>query len=206
MKVQNIRLHCNHVNKINCYLLKSGRLHSLKTETIMPTLEFNAIDKVSAALKPVAIKLTKDTEQANDLMQETLIKAFVNREKFKEGTNLQAWLYTIMKNIFITNYQRIARRKTLLDQTDNQHILNSSDKTIENKAYSNFAMEEINAAIDKVKNIYRIPFKLYFKGFKYQEIAEALDIPIGTVKNRIHMARQMLKGSLKQYAYLEAKT
>lgn len=167
------------------------------------TLEFNTIDKVSANLKPVAIKLTKDIEQANDLMQETLIKAFVNREKFKEGTNLQAWLYTIMKNIFITNYQRIARRKTLLDQTDNQHILNTSDKTIENKAYSNFAMEEINTAIDKVKKIYRVPFKLYFKGFKYQEIAEALDIPIGTVKNRIHMARQMLKGSLKQYGYLD---
>ncbi len=192
-------------------MLKDGTLAELlrlftqqKIRTIMQnTLEFNTIDKVSANLKPVAIKLTKDIEQANDLMQETLIKAFVNREKFKEGTNLQAWLYTIMKNIFITNYQRIARRKTLLDQTDNQHILNTSDKTIENKAYSNFAMEEINTAIDKVKKIYRVPFKLYFKGFKYQEIAETLDIPIGTVKNRIHMARQMLKGSLKQYGYLD---
>lgn len=167
------------------------------------TLEFNTIDKVSAALKPVAIKLTKDVEQANDLMQETLIKAFVNRDKFKEGTNLQAWLYTIMKNIFITNYQRLARRKTLLDQTNNQMLLNSSGQTVENKAYSNFAIEEINGAIDKIKKIYRIPFKLYFKGFKYQEIADALDIPIGTVKNRIHMARQMLKGTLQQYAYLE---
>lgn len=167
------------------------------------TLEFHTINKVSVALKPVAIKLTKDIEQANDLMQETLIKAFVNREKFKEGTNLQAWLYTIMKNIFITNYQRLARRKTLLDQTDNQHLLNTAGQTVDNKAYSNFATAEINDAIESIKTIYRVPFQLYFKGFKYQEIAEALEIPIGTVKNRIHMARQMLKGKLKQYAYLE---
>jgi RNA polymerase sigma factor (sigma-70 family) len=73
----------------------------------MTTLEFSySLQKLSGSLKPFALKLTRDTDDANDLLQDTMVKAFTNRDKFTEGTNLKAWLYTIMKNTFITNYQK----------------------------------------------------------------------------------------------------
>ncbi|GAA4821416.1 RNA polymerase sigma factor [Algivirga pacifica] len=172
----------------------------------MTALEFTyALDQVSPTLRPFALKLTKDHEDANDLVQETMLKAFTNREKFSEGTNLKAWLYTIMKNTFITNYQRLVRRNTFIDTTDNYHFLNSSsDHVTYNNAYTDFAMEDIYAAIDKLQEVYREPFMLHYKGFKYHEIAERLKVPIGTVKNRIHIARKELKSLLKVYAPAEA--
>ncbi len=166
----------------------------------MQSLEFSSIDQVSKSLKPFALKLTKDVEQANDLLQETMLKAFTNKDKFAKGTNLKAWLYTIMKNTFITNYQRLARRNTFIDSTNNLHYINSVDNTVDNNAYANFTLQDINKAINKLDKAYSTPFIMHFKGFKYHEIADNLEIPIGTVKNRIHIARKELKESLKQYA------
>jgi len=166
----------------------------------MTTLEFKSIDEVSKSLKPFALKLTKDVEDANDLLQETMLKAFTNRDKFTEGTNLKAWLYTIMKNTFITNYQRLVRRNTFIDTTDNLHYINSTENITENMAYSSFAMTDIHRAIDSLDTAYKAPFMMHYKGFKYHEIAEKLQIPIGTVKNRIHIARKELKSKLPQYA------
>jgi len=154
---------------------------------------------MTKALKPFAIKLTKDHDDANDLLQETLMKAYNNREKFAEGTNLKAWLYTIMKNTFITNYQRMVRRGTFIDTTDNLHFINSASTQIENRAAGNFALRDINNSIEKLEDVYKIPFMMYFRGFKYHEIAERLEIPIGTVKNRIHIARKQLKEKLRTY-------
>lgn len=166
----------------------------------MTTLDFDhSLSQMTKALKPFAIKLTKDTDDANDLLQETLMKAFKNKEKFTEGTNLKAWLYTIMKNTFITNYQRMVRRGTFIDTTDNLHFINSSSSQIENRAAGNFALRDINLSIDKLDEVYRVPFMMYFRGFKYHEIAERLEIPIGTVKNRIHIARKVLKEKLRTY-------
>ena len=97
----------------------------------MTALEFSkTLNKMSRSLKPFALKLTRDLEAANDLLQETVMKAYVNREKFTEGTNLKAWLYTIMKNTFITNYQRSVRRNTFIDTTENLHYINSSVKLL----------------------------------------------------------------------------
>jgi RNA polymerase sigma factor (sigma-70 family) len=167
----------------------------------MTVLEYNhEISQMTKSLKPFALKLTKDSEDANDLLQETLMKAFKNREKFSEGTNLKAWLYTIMKNTFITNYQKMVRRGTFIDTTDNLHFINSSDSKIENRAYGDFALNDINQAIDLLDDVYKTPFMMYFRGFKYQEIAERLEIPIGTVKNRIHIARKLLKEKLTTYS------
>ncbi len=168
----------------------------------MTALEFSfTINKAAKSLKPFALRLTKDSEDANDLLQETLLKAYINREKFSEGTNLKAWLYTIMKNTFITNYQRIVRRNTFIDTTSNLHFINSSSTTTQNLAYSTFALEDINQALSALEDVYRTPFVMYFRGFKYHEIAEKLQIPIGTVKNRIHIARKDLKEKLKTYAH-----
>ncbi|MFN4084335.1 MAG: RNA polymerase sigma factor [Spirosomataceae bacterium] len=167
----------------------------------MTAIEFNyAIYSTSKALKPFALRLTKDSEDANDLLQDTLVKAFLNREKYADGTNLKAWLYTIMKNTFITNYQRMVRKNTFIDTTDNLHYINSSDSLVENNAYSSFAMEDITQAIDTLEDTYKVPFMMHFKGFKYHEIAQKLNIPIGTVKNRIHIARKELKDLLSVYA------
>jgi len=168
----------------------------------MTAVEFDSkIEGLAGFLKPFALKLTRDNEEANDLMQETLLKAISNREKFNEGTNLKAWLYTIMKNTFITQYHRMVRRNTFIDTTDNLHYLNSMGHTTDNDASGTFAMEDINEALDNLKSEYRDPFLMYFRGFKYHEIAEQLDIPIGTVKNRIHIARKSLKDELGMYEY-----
>ncbi|MFC2126110.1 RNA polymerase sigma factor [Bacteroidota bacterium] len=167
----------------------------------MTALEFTySLKTISKSLKPFALKLTKDDEDAKDLLQETILKAFSNMEKFKDGTNLKAWLFTIMKNTFITNYQRMVRRNTFIDTTENLHYINSSDNIAENLAYNSFAMKDIKKAMEKLDEAYKVPFLMHFRGFKYHEIAEKLDIPIGTVKNRIHIARKDLKTRLKIYA------
>jgi RNA polymerase sigma-70 factor (ECF subfamily) len=167
----------------------------------MTALEFGYnISKSTKGLKSIAMRLTRDREEANDLIQETVLKAYTNREKFTEGTNLKAWLYTIMKNTFITNYQRMVRRNTFIDTSDNLHYIHSNNNITENLAYSNFAMRDIKKAIDGLDDVYKTPFVMHFRGFKYYEIAEKLDIPIGTVKNRIHSSRQELKKQLKKYA------
>ena len=167
----------------------------------MTALEFSySVDELSPSLKSIALKLTRDMEDANDLMQETIFKAFTNRDKFSDGTNLKAWMFTIMKNTFITNYQRMVRRNTFIDTSDNLHYINSSNNSIENGAYSDFTREDINKALDKLDDTYKTPFLMHFRGFKYFEIADRLNIPLGTVKNRIHIARKELKELLKMYS------
>jgi RNA polymerase sigma factor (sigma-70 family) len=163
----------------------------------MTVLEFNYnVDQSRDGLKPFAYKLTRDTEDANDLLQETMLKALTNRDKFLEGTNLKAWLYTIMRNTFISNYQKTVRRNTFTDNTENQHHLNSSANSIENLAYTHLGMGDIKKALKRVEPECRQPFLLYFRGYKYHEIAEKLEVPLGTVKNRIHLARKLLKNLL----------
>ena len=168
----------------------------------MTAIEFTYnISKVSKSLKPFAMRLTKDNDDANDLLQDTLLKAFTNREKYADGTNLKAWLYTIMKNTFITNYQRMVRKNTFIDESENLHYINSLENSTDNEAPSNFVMNDINRAVDSLEESFRTPFMMHYRGFKYHEIAERLRIPIGTVKNRIHIARKELKDKLYVYEH-----
>lgn len=169
----------------------------------MTSIEFSySLNQLSGVLKPFALKLTRDLDDANDLLQDTMVKAFTNQDKFAEGTNLKAWLYTIMKNTFITNYQKMVRRATFVDTTENLHFINSSASLIENSAFGDFAVDDIYRAIDKLDDIFSTPFLLYYRGFKYHEIADRLSIPIGTVKNRIHIARKHLKEGLMVYMHV----
>jgi RNA polymerase sigma-70 factor (ECF subfamily) len=166
----------------------------------MTQQEFNSnITTIAKALKPFAMRLTKDLDDAKDLLQDTLIKAFTHRDKFSDGTNLKAWMYTIMKNTFITNYQKLVKRNTFVDTTENLHYINSTRYVATNTATTNFAMEDINKALNILHEDYRMPFVMYYRGFKYYEIADKLEIPIGTVKNRIHIARKELKDMLSMY-------
>ncbi|MGV3588169.1 MAG: RNA polymerase sigma factor [Adhaeribacter sp.] len=167
----------------------------------MTAIEFtNQVQTLSYSLRPVALNLTRDLDDAKDLIQETLMKALLNKEKFKAGTNLKAWLYTIMRNSFINNYNKITKRSTTLDNTDQITFLNTVDRFVaQNSATGSFAMNDINKAIEYLSEEYRTPFMMYYTGFKYLEIADKLQIPIGTVKNRIHIARKELKEMLRVY-------
>lgn len=150
-------------------------------------------------LKPFAINLTKNNESANDLYQETLYKALANHEKYNAGTNIKAWLYTIMRNIFINDYRRNAKRKTVLDSTPEDYLINLSQVAVSNSAESTLREKEILKAIDDLPETFKVPFKLYFEGYKYQEIAEYLNEPLGTIKSRIHFARKLLKEQISRY-------
>lgn len=166
----------------------------------MATTEFNdlLIDNADF-LKPFAVNLTKDNETANDLYQETLYKALANHEKYNAGTNIKAWLFTIMRNIFINNYRRKAKQKTIFDNTANDYLINLKQVSVNNSAEISLRMKEINGEIQLLPEIFKTPFLLYFDGYKYQEIAEALGEPLGTVKSRIHFARKLLKERISRY-------
>ncbi|HEX4875413.1 MAG TPA: RNA polymerase sigma factor [Chitinophagaceae bacterium] len=166
----------------------------------MSTTEFNQMLVSNADfLKPFAINLTRDTEAANDLFQETLYKALANQEKYHVGTNIKAWLFTIMRNIFINNYRRKAKQKTIFDSTPNDFLLNQKQATVANAAEGSIRLKEIQAAIEQLPEIFKTPFLLYFDGYKYNEIADALHEPLGTIKSRIHFARKLLKEQLSRY-------
>jgi RNA polymerase sigma-70 factor (ECF subfamily) len=166
----------------------------------MSASEFNQILLSNAEyLRPFAITLTRDSETAKDLMQETLYRAMANHEKYNAGTNLKAWLYTIMRNIFINNYRRIARQKTIFDNGSNEYLINQSSYTTVNEAELNLSMKDIQAAIYHLPQIFRNPFMLYFEGYKYHEIADILSEPLGTIKSRIHFARKLLKQQLERF-------
>ncbi|MDH3710985.1 MAG: RNA polymerase sigma factor [Cyclobacteriaceae bacterium] len=168
----------------------------------MEALEFGStLNNLTISLRPIALQLTRDYEDTNDLLQETLLKAFRNRHRFNEGTNLKAWVYTIMKNTFLSNYQKKIRRKTYVDTTDNQYFINTVAAGFSREsADTSVNMEEIQSAINNLSPQYRIPFEMHFTGYKYEEIAQQLEIPLGTVKNRIFIARQELKEKLKNFA------
>ncbi len=171
---------------------------------LMSKVEFNkSLNTLTPSLKSFALNLTKDSEDAKDLYQETAFRAITNREKFKAGTNLKAWLFTIMKNIFINNYRKKSKVSTIIDSTNNMYYLNSSDTAINNGAGTNLMMDELGGMINSLDDSIRVPFEMHYTGFKYQEIADQLELPLGTVKSRIFFARKELKSQIqRQYGNL----
>jgi RNA polymerase sigma factor (sigma-70 family) len=119
---------------------------------------------------------------------------------YKEGTNLKGWLYTIMRNTFINNYRSVSKRQAIVTTSEDLNSVQLSISASKNLAENKFIQKDINAAMSALSPEYYIPFIKYFEGFKYHEIAEELNIPIGTVKTRIHIARKMLKANLKMYS------
>ncbi len=166
-------------------------------QAIVTECNSQIIVELTTTMKPYAVMLTKDVTDAEDLVQETIYRALGNKEKFSDGTNLKAWLFTIMKNIFINNYRRTIKRNTILNETTTSYYLNNSSETAKNAGESNLGMENIQAAIDNLSDDFRVPFLMHYDGFKYQEIAEDLALPIGTVKSRIFLARRELQRFLQ---------
>ncbi|WP_153800837.1 RNA polymerase sigma factor [Foetidibacter luteolus] len=166
----------------------------------MQTFEFNQmLEKNAEFLKPFAITLTRDMEAAKDLFQETLYKALANREKYNMGTNIKAWLYTIMRNIFINNYRRRNKQNTIFDSSSTEFLLNHNQAVTTNTAISNINTREIQKAVHNLPEIFRTPFILYFEGYKYNEISGMLREPLGTIKSRIHFARKLLKTEIERF-------
>ncbi|MSQ79903.1 MAG: RNA polymerase sigma factor [Flavobacteriaceae bacterium] len=166
----------------------------------MTNMEFTtAVTKEKTPLRQYAYKLTKNSDDANDLLQDTMLKAITNREKFVAQTNLKGWLYTIMKNSFINNYRRMVKQNTFIDQTDNTYYLDSMSVAEGNQAESKFMMRDMEHAIDTLPDDLKNTFMMNFTGYKYHEIADLMKIPIGTVKTRIFVARRMLRGKLSVY-------
>lgn len=166
----------------------------------MTKIEFNTlVMRQASSLKMYALHFTHDADDANDLVQDTMLKAITYYNKFKEGTNLKGWLYTIMKNTFINNYRRFVKISSFVTKSDDISSANLVFSSTKNQGESKFIMDDIKNAMGKLPPEYYIPFTMYFEGHKYHEIADHLTIPIGTVKTRIHVARKLLKKGLKPY-------
>lgn len=148
-------------------------------------------------LHQFAVSLTRDTVDASDLVQETLYKAIVYKEKFQEGTNIKAWLYTIMRNIFINNYRKLQKFRGISVDVPQDFFLVKQQKYDTNAGVTRSNLKEIKYAIDELPESLRIAFELYYLGYKYQEIADTLNEPLGTIKSRIFFARKILVAKLK---------
>ena len=146
-----------------------------------------------------AYKLTTDREEANDLLQETSLKALDNEDKYMPDTNFKGWMYTIMRNIFINNYRKTVRDQTFVDQTDNLFHLIFSHESGFDSTEGAYDLKEIHRVVNALPKDYRVPFAMYVSGFKYREIAEKLGLPLGTVKSRIFFTRQRLQNELKEF-------
>ena len=163
----------------------------------MTPMEFNTkLNTLTTLLHSFAYNLTKNVEDAKDLYQETAYRALFNRDKFQPDTNFKAWMFTIMKNIFINNYRKRMKANTIMDATNNLYFINSASAEI-NQGETNIFLQELNYMIDNLDESLRIPFIMHYEGFKYQEIAEELDLPLGTIKSRIFFARKELKKLIK---------
>lgn len=157
------------------------------------------------SLRHFALKFTGNEEEAKDLLQETMLKAISYREKFRKGTNLKAWMYTIMKNTFINNYRKAMRANTIIDTTEESYFINQTKVSKEHNPESMYNYNEIKEVVNNLDDTYRIPFTMYFEGFRYKEISEKLGVPIGTVKSRIFLARRKLMLSLPQHQFDESE-
>ena len=155
--------------------------------------------EMQSDLQRFAFKLTADKEEANDLLQDTSLKALENMDKYTPDTNFKAWLYTIMRNIFINNYRRVVREQTFVDYTDNLYNIDSTQLTKDSITENDYDRKELYRAVNSLPDSFRVPFSMFVSGFKYREIADKLSLPLGTVKSRIFLTRHSLQEELKDF-------
>ncbi|MBM3452815.1 MAG: sigma-70 family RNA polymerase sigma factor [Bacteroidetes bacterium] len=168
----------------------------------MSTVEFNdALVGLEDNLHSFALGFTRNKEDAQDLTQETLLKAITYRNYYTPQTNFKAWVFTIMRNIFINQYRRKVKSGTIFDNSKDLFLISNSVSHNETPVEM-IATKNINRQITSLGDEYKVPFELHFQGFKYKEIADRLGIPIGTVKSRIFIARKKLMDLLPEYSYI----
>ena len=147
-----------------------------------------------------ALSLTADPTKAEDLMQDTTLKVLVNKAKYRKDTNFKGWVFTVMRNLFINDYHRTTRTRNIFDTNVDLTYVGTVDEAERIPSPDQeMTLKEINSAIDSLTDEYKLPFSMYVSGYKYKEIAETLDLPIGTVKSRIFFARKRLQANLKDF-------
>ena len=160
-----------------------------------------------SALYNFALRMTGDPDDADDLVQETFLKAFRFFDKFEKGTNCKAWLFRILKNSYINDYRKQSKEPNKVDYEDIENFyenIKSSDvksNHLEEDVFNNLLDDNISAAISSLPEDFRTVIILSdIEGFTYEEIADFVDCPIGTVRSRLHRARKMLYARLLKYA------
>ncbi|MDR0431383.1 MAG: sigma-70 family RNA polymerase sigma factor [Tannerellaceae bacterium] len=166
----------------------------------MTTLQFQQkLMSLQDNMMNFALMLTANREDAKDLLQDTTLKVLGNQDKFVDNVNFKGWVLTVMRNIFINDYHKTVRTQTVIDQdvdVYNVDVLNDSGFDSPDGSYQ---IKEITNAINSLGEDLRIPFSMYLSGYKYNEIADKLGMPLGTVKSRIFFARQELQKQLKDF-------
>ena len=162
------------------------------------TFKSSVID-IQGNLFSFALKLTLNEEEAHDLVQDTMLKALDNESKFDDNANFSGWMMTIMRNIFINNYRKRVRENTVVDATEDLYHLNLSQDSGVETPDSAYAAGEISSILNGFPADYRNPFSMHIAGYKYEEISERLNMPLGTVKSRIFFTRKRLRELLKDY-------
>jgi RNA polymerase sigma-70 factor (ECF subfamily) len=162
------------------------------------------------ALYSAALRMTRNPSDAEDLVQETYLRAYRGFGGFTEGTNLRAWLYRILTNTYINSYRAAKRRPEIADVEDVEDLylyrrLSPTDgaltRSAEEEALASFTDDEVKAAIESLPEAFRMAVLLAdVEGFSYKEIAEITDVPIGTVMSRIHRGRRALQKALHDFA------
>lgn len=148
-------------------------------------------------LKATAMRLMNNHDEAEDLVQETAYKAYKYLRLYQQDTNFVAWLLTIQRNIFINNYRRSRKRQHIFEYAVDNHLIGSQDRTVNNEGESTVTMQELDASVNQLSEDFKVPFLMSYRGYKYHEIAEVLDLPLGTVKSRIFFARKQLRKALR---------
>ncbi len=166
----------------------------------MTTTAINSkLISIQANMLNFAYMLTSNRDDAYDLLQDTMLKVLDNADKYTENTNFKGWVFTIMRNIFINNYRRMTRSAVVIDKTADCYHLNLSQDSGLEAPEASLDAKEITAAIAEFPDKYRVPFSMHVAGYKYNEIAEKMQLPLGTVKSRIFFARQQLQERFADY-------
>lgn len=176
-------------------------IYKMSKDKIVPQEDFeNELVELQPNLFSFALSLTADMHQAEDLTQDTTLKVLNNREKYQANTNFKGWVFTVMRNLFINNYHRLVRTQKIFDSNADISYM-GTQRNSEGLATPDHEMslQEINFAIDQLDPSLKEPFSMYVAGYKYKEIADVLDIPLGTVKSRIFMARKQLQETLADF-------
>ncbi|MDH6358534.1 RNA polymerase sigma factor [Parabacteroides sp. PF5-9] len=166
----------------------------------MNTLQFQkTLLGMQDNLMNFALMLTANKDDAADLLQDTTLKVLDNQEKYVDNVNFKGWVMTVMRNIFINNYHKIVRTQSVIDQGADIYNLEVMSESGYDSPDGSYQLQEINKAVERLSDDLRVPFALFVSGYRYHEIADKLNLPLGTVKSRIFFARQDLQKSLKAF-------